>query len=80
MAQQLREPVQSTFDGSREWLRGLVETFDSTERLRGVPCEASALRAMRAQLARPISAPVLSTALRYNADRRYSPASCSRGS
>jgi hypothetical protein len=49
----LRETKRATFDGSRDWLFGLVETLDSVERLSDVPCDDSAMRAMSARLARP---------------------------
>ena len=80
MAQQLREPTRATFDGSRDWLSALVETCDSTEHLSQVPCDAKALRAMQARLARPASTSAHSVPQRYAAAKRYSPASCNRGS
>ena len=79
MAQQLRASTQTSLDGSRDWLAGLVAAADSIEQLSQVPCDASALRAMRARLSRPTS----THAIGYRFERtaqRYSPASCSRGS
>ncbi|MDB5653335.1 MAG: hypothetical protein JWQ94_948 [Tardiphaga sp.] len=80
MAHQLRETIQATFESGRgDWLAALVETFESTESLSQVPCDATVLRAMRAQLSRPTSTrPVPSRHERVA--RRHSPASCNRGS
>ncbi|MDB5618781.1 hypothetical protein [Tardiphaga sp.] len=79
MDQQLREPTRATFDGSRDWLSSLVEACDNTEQLSQVPCDAAALRAMRAWLSRPTTTTTVSP--RYSrAALRYSPASWIRGS
>lgn len=75
---QLREPTRATLDGSRDWLSGLVETFDAAEQLTEVPCDAAVLRAMRSRLSRPTS--TLMAARHVRSARRYSPASCNRGS
>jgi hypothetical protein len=81
MAQQLRAPTRATFDGNRDWLSALVETFDSAEHQSRVPCDAKALRAMHARLARPSITSAHSVPNRFaRHDRRYSPASCNRGS
>jgi len=78
MAHQLREPTRTAFDGSRDWLASLVDTFNTTEHLSQVPCGASDLRAMRARLSRPTT--TNSTSRHGRHVQRYSPASCSRGS
>ena len=78
MAQQLREPTRS-IAGSRDWLVSLVGASDAIETLSQVPCDATALRAMRARLSRPTS--TRSVSHRYApAAGHYSPASCNRGS
>ncbi|MBC7585053.1 hypothetical protein FNL55_14185 [Tardiphaga sp. vice352] len=66
----LQETKRATFDGSRDWLFGLVETLDSVERLSDVPCDDSAMRAMRARLARPTTT--------RSASNRFSQFGCSR--
>ena len=78
MAQQLREPTRS-IDGSRKWLASLVGASDAIEGLSQVPCDPSALRAMRARLSRPTSTQPVSRRFAPTAGR-YSPASCNRGS
>ena len=66
----LRETKRATFDGSRDWLSGLVQTLDSVERLSDVPCDDTVMRAMRARLARPTTT--------RPASNRFSPAGTSR--
>jgi hypothetical protein len=75
---QLRANTRATFDGSSDWLAGLVEAFGATERLTEEACDPLAKRAMRARLSRPTSTAAFSRKSRTI--RRYSPASCNRGS
>jgi hypothetical protein len=44
-------------DGEKLWLSMLIETMEEVARpeIRAIPCEASILTALRAQLARPVS-------------------------
>jgi hypothetical protein len=46
--------------GQRAWLSMLIDTMEEISRpeLRAVPCDCRVLTALRAQLARPASAPV----------------------
>ena len=58
MGQQLR--TWRTAGGQRAWLSMLIDNMEEISRpeLRAVPCDGRLLIALRAQLARPASAPM----------------------
>jgi hypothetical protein len=64
MGQQLHE--WRSGDGEKLWLSMLIDTMEEVARpeIRAIPCEASILTALRAQLARPVSTRALD-ALRF---------------